>query len=514
MLEIQHAGGTLDVTLASAAPAQWTISAQDNQKMQDAGLAEGAVTATLASWYMAEVDAAGAHRIEMDGRVETFSLTPTTKEALPADSVPVLGAYIGNGAYIAVCSGIGANLNRGRGTAWVMNHGGDNSARHVLASGADADEQRIFIFKAANTDFDTIDNATLTIDEAGKLQIAPAGITPNRLAPSFHSWLDSKIGAGGVVSGGGGGGGITSSASGRNRMEVADKAEYLLFDFEGDADRITEKTMAAIRANGDEVGVIVEEGELEEPNDPNKAPTAANQFDTTAGGSGIISGANGLEIREGRIGYSTPTLPGSTEIGWTALPAHEQLDFPAQNYFIPERTLTVAALSSSGELQLVNAAGGNHALNAAKTYRVRVRHAGVSIFADQQSGIVAALFGQDGKTYMRELVVHGDVKAEQLELTSDIRRKTNIEVQDGQDCLARLGQVDSLTYNLASRGEERRYRGVSAQAVQQVMPELVSEGANGELSVDYAGLSSALCGAVGTLNQRLEELEIKHALTA
>lgn len=520
-MQIISGSSTIDVTIGTATDTTFTISAADDKKLVDAGLADGPLEATIEAFYIATPDAAGVHTVFINGFAETFSFEPTAAtaelpagKAEPEQGVPLRDAYLGCGAYVVVCSGIGGPpLNRGRATAWVMNNGDSatSASMHVLIG---VNKQRCFIFKSSNLDFDTIDGQTLALDEQGRLQLAPAAVTPQKLAPSFVSWLDGKIGAGGIAAGAGGGAiaaAGASSESGRNKLQCSDLAEYAFFECEASGPSINVDTVIveALRSNGaDVVGVVVEVG-TNESIGSDQSPIGAGVLSTAGGASsGIISGANGLEIKEGRYGYSTPTPPGSMEIGWSNH-AYVPTNVPHQDYFVPDETLTVASLEGAhNTLRLKDAQGNDKQFLAGKVYRILVRHAGVSIVADESSGIVAALFGQDGRMYAKELIVQGDIRAEQLELTSDVRRKDNIRVQDGAACLDALSSVDSLTYELASRGPGRRYRGVSAQAVQQAMPELVSQGENGELSVDYAGLTSALCGAMGTLRSRVEALEL------
>ena len=484
----------------------------------------GAVRATLACWYMVTQNERGAHTIELDGSAVRFAFTPTAAapaaalppgKALPTRGVPVRNAYLGSGAYVAVCGGIGDTVHRGRGTAWVLSN--EAGQPHIVVGEG---EQKLVIFKSSNVDFNQVDGTTLAVDGDGKLQIAAAGITPNKVAPSFVSWLDAKISA---VPGGGGGGDVvaqTASISERNRLEVADRSRYVYFTGTGGlgdaakSTRVTAEVAAAIRSSaGGAVGVVIESGEFQTMSDQ------ANPLNELrpAFGSGIISGVDEfnqgcLEIRKtsmqpGEFGFSTPAPPGSSDVGFTAYDT--SIVAPAQDWFVPTNIYTVATLGDDGSLALRDANGALHTFVGGQ-YRVRTRHAGLTVYADAAGGggIVSTLFGQDGKVYMPELVVSGDIRAEQLELTSDIRRKTDIEVQNGDDILHRLDSIQSLTYQLASRGGDgRRFRGVSAQDVREVFPEMVSAAPDGSLSVDYAGLCSALVGGLNSLHSRVEALE-------
>ena len=123
-------------------------------------------------------------------------------------------------------------------------------------------------------------------------------------------------------------------------------------------------------------------------------------------------------------------------------------------------------------------------------------------FTVGQDGAISAGRSGDGN-YTFTVDSGGNVSATQIELTSDIRLKTDIEVSDSNACLAAIGTLDSLTYTLPH--SSRRLRGVSAQSVREVLPEAVS--GDEQLSVDYAGLTSALCGAVNALRTRVETLE-------
>ncbi len=104
------------------------------------------------------------------------------------------------------------------------------------------------------------------------------------------------------------------------------------------------------------------------------------------------------------------------------------------------------------------------------------------------------------KNYLTgNLEVTGDVTA-----LSDIRTKTDIETITG-----------ALKLVMGMRGvnftkDEKRCSGVIAQEMQKVMPEIVTEGENGMLSVAYGNLTGVLIEAVKELSSRIEKLETRN----
>ncbi|MAR05627.1 MAG: hypothetical protein CL862_00775 [Cyanobium sp. NAT70] len=100
----------------------------------------------------------------------------------------------------------------------------------------------------------------------------------------------------------------------------------------------------------------------------------------------------------------------------------------------------------------------------------------------------------------------GHVSAKKVTVTSDCRLKRNIAIEAGDGCLAALNELDCLSYTF-DEAPEKRLRGVSAQAVREVLPELVTEDANtGMLSVDYSGLAAVLVSGMNELSQQQQQL--------
>jgi len=110
-----------------------------------------------------------------------------------------------------------------------------------------------------------------------------------------------------------------------------------------------------------------------------------------------------------------------------------------------------------------------------------------------------------------ELEVTGDITA----LTSDIRLKTNIESID--NALDKVCQISGFTYEHNELAKlkcdidtgEQRYVGVSAQDVQQVLPEAVKRAPsnNDYLTVQYEKLVPLLIEAIKELKNEIDELK-------
>ena len=86
---------------------------------------------------------------------------------------------------------------------------------------------------------------------------------------------------------------------------------------------------------------------------------------------------------------------------------------------------------------------------------------------------------------------------------SDMRLKENISPLSHS--LEKIKSLNGFTYNLI--GEEMRTAGVSAQEVQKVLPEAVSEIDDGYIGVDYTQLIPLLIEAMKEQQVKIERLE-------
>lgn len=134
---------------------------------------------------------------------------------------------------------------------------------------------------------------------------------------------------------------------------------------------------------------------------------------------------------------------------------------------------------------------GSHAFFDVHTGNLYVRDAGTTRFTFERTN------GQFTAT--------GDVRT-----SSDRRLKDDIEPI--QDALAKLSQVVGYTYR--RKDLNMRQAGLIAQELQEVLPEAVSTGDDGMLSVAYAQVTALLVNAVREQQQQIEQLqEVVRGLT-
>jgi hypothetical protein len=96
-----------------------------------------------------------------------------------------------------------------------------------------------------------------------------------------------------------------------------------------------------------------------------------------------------------------------------------------------------------------------------------------------------------------------------LTINSDARLKDNI--QPLGSTLNKLHHIEGKTYSLKKDEEHTPKIGVLAQEVQAVFPELVTEGADGILSVNYQGLVPVLINAINEQDAKMSEQDAKIA---
>lgn len=101
-----------------------------------------------------------------------------------------------------------------------------------------------------------------------------------------------------------------------------------------------------------------------------------------------------------------------------------------------------------------------------------------------------------------DLMYNGRFRPQEINLTSDIRKKENLSVIT--DALKRLLTLNGYFYNF--KGSDEESVGLIAQQVQKVLPSAVSEDADGTLSLNYNGIVALLVEATREQEVRYYEL--------
>ena len=151
-----------------------------------------------------------------------------------------------------------------------------------------------------------------------------------------------------------------------------------------------------------------------------------------------------------------------------------------------------------------------------------------NLFGDEGAAILANantnLFNKDGFNvqgcwagYFRGNVkVTGDINASNVWTTSDYRLKKNIRQLESKGTLNNVMRMNVVKYNLKDIEESKEIKntnddqeciGLIAQDLKELYPELVKEGADGYLSVNYMGLIPLLIQSIQELNATVEEMK-------
>jgi hypothetical protein len=155
---------------------------------------------------------------------------------------------------------------------------------------------------------------------------------------------------------------------------------------------------------------------------------------------------------------------------------------------------------------------------------------GAGIYGTIYSSLNINIPGTYAGYFYGDTKVTGTVYAGNVVNTSDIRLKENIESvseKEGErSFLDKIASIDVLEYNLKDRTSElfpesdktdekvakfiarekaKRHYGVSAQELQQLFPNLVEEGQDGYLAVNYIELVPVLIRSIQELKAELDE---------
>lgn len=150
---------------------------------------------------------------------------------------------------------------------------------------------------------------------------------------------------------------------------------------------------------------------------------------------------------------------------------------------------------------------------------------GAAVYGTISSPNGTNIYGQYAAYFQGDAVITGTATINDIVTQSDIRLKENIENLECEDIHSRLMDVNVISYklkdtnnsepdnsfpkgNTAEKDRRTKY-GVSAQEIQELFPDLVVEGQDGYLAVNYMELVPMLICSVQQLQKELDELRGK-----
>lgn len=140
---------------------------------------------------------------------------------------------------------------------------------------------------------------------------------------------------------------------------------------------------------------------------------------------------------------------------------------------------------------------------------------GAGIYATTEGHLSNFTSGSYAGYFYGETYVDGNLTTFALYNLSDMRLKSNVIplslLPKEQSPLAKLQNLEVIEYNLkrpsTMKVSDKRHYGVSAQELQELYPNLVQEGQDGYLTVNYVEMIPLLLRSIQELKQELDEVK-------
>lgn len=139
---------------------------------------------------------------------------------------------------------------------------------------------------------------------------------------------------------------------------------------------------------------------------------------------------------------------------------------------------------------------------------------GAGIYATTEGNLNYFNSGTYAGYFVGPTYVDGSLTCYSFYNLSDMRLKENVislnSAAKGQSPLSKLQNLEVIEYNLkrpnTNQVSDRRHYGVSAQELQEIYPDLVLQGQDGYLTVNYVELVPLLLRSIQELKQELDEI--------
>ena len=140
---------------------------------------------------------------------------------------------------------------------------------------------------------------------------------------------------------------------------------------------------------------------------------------------------------------------------------------------------------------------------------------GAGVYATTEGSLNYFTSGSYAGYFVGETYVDGNLTTYSFYNLSDMRLKSNVtplsQLSWEQSPLAKLQNLEVIEYNLkrpsTMKASEKRHYGVSAQELQELYPNLVKEGQDGYLTVNYIEMVPLLLRSIQELKQELDEVK-------
>lgn len=256
---------------------------------------------------------------------------------------------------------------------------------------------------------------------------------------------------------------------------------------------------------GDATGASISTGSNNVGIGSNVLSSIANASNST------VIGVNGFQGATGNgntgLGYNVgAAVSGGTSNTIIGSNAGSTLTTGGNNILIGAGVQSISATVSSS-LNIGNAIAGNIGSGTGRANLIGINVTSPTA-AFEVSGTVAFdnIAAAAGLDYMCYSSATGQVTYSLTTCTvSDRKFKTNIAPYDASLATVMAMQVREFDFKNPAYGQGKQV-GLIAQELQQVAPNLVSSGSNGDMSVDYAKLSAYNTGAIQVLQHEINEL--------
>lgn len=158
---------------------------------------------------------------------------------------------------------------------------------------------------------------------------------------------------------------------------------------------------------------------------------------------------------------------------------------------------------------------GSSSKNFALVGMMDIGNTGAGVYATTEGSLSYFTSGTYAAYLVGETYIDGCINTLSLYNPSDMRLRENVmplsQATRGQSPLAKLQNLEVVEYNMkrpsSKEVSDRLHYGVSAQELQEIYPNLVKEGQDGYLKVNYVEMVPLLLRSIQELKQELDELK-------